>query len=425
LGAEVGVKGIRPAEDRELAGDADASRSPEIIRRVRSFSETVDRVATGQINPLSIVIEATLGPVEAVIEGRRTLMFGTNSYLGLNFHPDCIRAATEATLQHGTGSTASRVAAGNHRLHVELENAIAEFHGAHQAVVFSTGYMANLGALSALSREGDAIFADSHSHASIFDGAKLSGAKVRTFRHNDSNDLARLFSESDIPGERTVVALESVYSVWGDVGDLVSNVAVAKRHGATVVVDEAHAVGIYGEGGRGVVEGLGLQDDVDVIVGTFSKSIGVIGGYCVTNARALRSLRFMARPYLYSASLPPAITAAACEALRIIVDDPGLRATLWRNAETMHAGLKSLGLTPCAPPGPVGSIRMQGLRACHDFWKGLLERGVYVNMLIPPATPDGEVVLRFSVSAAHTPEQVARALDVFGEVAKLTAIAVR
>jgi 8-amino-7-oxononanoate synthase len=409
---------MRPAEDREPAADADSPHPPEIIRRVRSFSDTIDRVATGQINPWSIVIEETLGPVETVIDGRRTLMFGTNSYLGLNFHPDCIRAATAATAEHGTGSTASRVAAGNHRLHVELENAVAAFHRAQHAVVFSTGYMANLGTLSALSREGDVIFVDSHSHASIFDGAKLSGAKVRTFKHNDSADLARLFNESDIPGERTVVVLEGVYSVWGDVGDLVANVDVAKRHGATIVVDEAHAVGIYGEGGRGVVEALGLHDDVDVIVGTFSKSIGVIGGYCVTNARALRSLRFIARPYLYTASLPPAVAAAACEALRIIANDTDLRAALWRNAETMHAGLKALGLALCAPPGPVGSIRMTGLRACHDFWKGLLERGVYVNMLIPPATPDGEAVLRFSVSAAHTPEQIGRALAAFAEVTR-------
>jgi 8-amino-7-oxononanoate synthase len=310
------------------------------------------------------------------------------------------------------------VAAGNHRLHVELEQAIADFHGASHATVFSTGYMANLGVLSALSREGDVIFIDSHSHASIVDGARLSGAKVAVFRHNDSRDLERLFDVSEVPGQRTIVVLEGVYSVWGDLGDLAANIAVARRRGATVVVDEAHAVGIYGAHGRGTVELLGLEADVDVIVGTFSKSIGVIGGYCVTNSPALRSLRLMARSYLYTASPPPAVAAAAREALRVMAAEPGLREALWRNARALHAGLSALGLPLCAAPGPIGGIRMRGVRPCHEFWKGLLGRGIYVNMLIPPATPDGEAVLRFSVSAAHTPEQIEHAIEVFGEVAR-------
>jgi 8-amino-7-oxononanoate synthase len=390
----------------------------DILRRVRQFSDAVERVMAVEDSPLSAIIEETLGPVEAVIKGRPTLMFGTNSYLGLNFHPECIRAASEALAQYGTGSTASRVASGNHRLHLELEKDIAALYGRSHAIVFSTGFMANLGVIAALAHEGDAIFIDSHSHASIFDAARLSGAQVRTFAHNDSRDLERLLAASDIPGTRAIVVLEGVYSVWGDVGDLKSIIAVAKRHGATVIVDEAHAMGIYGKHGRGAVEHLGLEDEVDVIVGTFSKSVGAIGGYCVTNRAEFRALRFMARSYLYTASLPLSIVASARAALRLISNDPGLRKTLWRNIETFHAGLSSLGLTLCAAPGPVGGIKMPGVRVCYDFWKGLLDRGVYVNMLMPPATPGGEVVLRFSLSAAHTPAQIEKAIGVFGEVSK-------
>jgi 8-amino-7-oxononanoate synthase len=406
---------------RATASEAQ-SKSSDVIRRVHSFGDAVDRVSGQDINPLTIVIDEQVGPVESIVDGRHILMFGTNSYLGLNFHPACIRASVEATQRYGTGSTASRVAAGSQRLHVDLEQAVADFHGMSDAVVFSTGYMANLGVISALCREGDAVVIDSHSHASIVDGARLSGASVQKFNHNDPQDLERLFRESNIPGERTVVVLEGVYSVWGDIGELAAAAAIARRYRATVVVDEAHSMGIYGEHGRGVVEHLGLQDDVDVIVGTFSKSVGVIGGYCVTNSGALRALRYMARPYLFTASLPPAIVATAREALRVIESEPGLRAKLWRNAEALHGGLKEIGFALRAPAGPVGSIRMPGFRPCHEFWKGLFERGIYVNLLIPPSTPDGEVALRFSVSAAHTPEQVARAIEVFGEVAKVTGV---
>lgn len=423
-----GLAAARPDAEQRRSGavvelqaartSAAPSAGPDILRRAGQFSDSFDRITAGEINPFSIVIDQPLGPVEAVIGGRRTIMFGTNSYLGLNFHPDCIRVAGEALARYGTGSTASRVAAGNHALHVALERDIEQFYGCGEAVVYSTGFMANLGVIAGIAREGDAIFLDAHSHASIFDAARLSGAEVHTFAHNDPADIERLFRESRIPAARTVVVLESVYSVWGDVGDLKSIVAIAKRRGALVVVDEAHGMGIYGARGRGIVEHLGLENEVDVLVGTFSKSVGVIGGFSVTRHSALRSLRLMARPYLYTASLPLSIVASAREALRIISSEPELRNTLWKNAGAFHAGLGALGLDVCSAVGPVGSIRLKGVKNCHNFWKGLLGRGVYVNMLVPPATPNGEVVLRFSVSAAHTPEHIETALAAFGEVSR-------
>ncbi len=388
-----------------------------ILARAAAFGDWLDRAASGKDNPLSIVIEDTIDAVHTVIHGRPMLMFGTNSYLGLNFHPDCIGAAVAAAKRYGTGSTASRVAAGNHRLHTLLEADIAGLYGRADATVFSTGFMANLGVISALARREDAIFVDAHCHASIFDACRLAGARVSTFRHNDSRDLDRLFAESEVAGPQTLVIVEGLYSVSGDLGELKGIVAVAKRHGAVIIVDEAHALGIYGSHGRGVTEHLGVEDEIDIIVGTFSKSVGVIGGYAVSSTPALRAMRFMARPYLYTASLPLPVVAAAREAIRLISSETALRETLWRNARSLHAGVSALGMRLTAPPGPVGCISMGGVAAGYGFWKALLDRGVYVNMLVPPATPSGEVALRLSVSAAHTSEQIETAISAFRDTA--------
>ena len=398
------------------AQDRSPQRRPSpagILARAASFADSVDRRLVGRDNWLNVVIEDTRDAVHATVGGRPMLMFGTNSYLGLNFHPDCIGAAVDAANHYGTGSTASRVAAGNHRLHVSLEAEIAAFHRRRDAIVFSTGFMANLGVISTLTRKGDAIFVDAHCHASIFDACRSRGARVTIFRHNDSDDLQRLLARSEVPGSQTLVVVEGLYSVCGDIGDLRAIVAVARRHSAVIVVDEAHALGIYGRNGRGVAEHLGVEDDIDVIVGTFSKSLGVIGGYAVTNAPAFRAMRFMARSYLYTASLPLPVVAAAREAVRLIGSDRSLREIVWRNAHRLHAGLEAIGLRTVAPPGPIGCIRMDGVDAGYEFWKALLDRGIYVNLLVPPATPDGDVSLRFSVSAAHTPEHIDAAIAAF------------
>ena len=400
-----------------MSGPAAAREQPAFVlglmARAEAFATSLDRLLEGRDNPLGIVIDDTIDCVHAVIKGRNTLMFGTNSYLGLNFHPDCVRAASEAVQRFGTGSTASRVAAGNHRLHVELEAEIAAFHGRDNATIFSTGFMANLGIITALARKGDAIFLDAHCHASIFDACRLSGAQIVTFRHNDASDLQRLFTESTVAGPQTLVIAEGLYSVHGDIGDLANLAAVVKQHGAVFVVDEAHGLGIYGQHGRGVAEHLGVEDAVDVIVGTFSKSVGVIGGYAVGNSAALRALRFMARPYLYTASLPLPIVAAAREALRLIATGTELRERLWRNARMLHQGLTALGWDIYAPAGPVGSIGLPGVSKGRQIWQDLLARGVYVNLLVPPGTPNGEVMLRFSVSAAHRPEHIETAIAAF------------
>ncbi|MGN8115846.1 aminotransferase class I/II-fold pyridoxal phosphate-dependent enzyme [Labrys sp. 22185] len=398
------------------------ARPPGIRARSQGFADIFDRSTGGALTPLSVVIERVLSPVRAVIEGRETLMFGTNSYLGLNFDPTCIEAASMALASFGTGSTASRVASGNQALHVELEKAIAELYGRRDAVVFSTGFMANLGAIGGLVREGDAVVLDAHCHASIFDACRLSGAKILTFKHNDAADLARVIAASEIAPSRLLVIVEGLYSVLGDVATLEAISAVTSETGAVLLVDEAHSLGLYGARGRGVAEAQGVEDKVDVIVGTFSKSVGVVGGYCVTNDPAFRALRFAARSYLYTASLPPPVVAAARQALSIIARDNERRATVFSHAEALHRGLTSLGLPPLAPPGPVGAVRMPGIKAGLDTWTALLRAGLYVNMLIPPATPNGEVVLRYSVSAAHSAADIERALDIIAAAGRQTGV---
>lgn len=404
-------------------GDDTAPPTNEIglVRKIGRFAPAMRRLTRGGVNPFGVCIEEMTSPVEGIVDGRPTLFFGTNSYLGLNFDPRCIDAAAEALKRHGTGATASRVASGNHASHERLEREIAAFYGRRDAVVFSTGFLANLGVIATLAREGDAIFLDQHCHASIFDAAKLSGAVVRTFAHNDAADLDRLFAESTIAPVSTLVVVEGLYSVWGDLADLPAIVATVRRRGGVMLVDEAHSLGTIGPSGRGAAEAMDVEQHVDIIVGTFSKSIGVVGGFCVTNAPELGALRFMSRAFLFTASLPPAVVAAARAAFAIIANednarDDGPRATLWRNARMLHAGLAELGLQPTASCGPVGSIRCLGANAGLGAWRALLDRGVYVNLMVPPATPEHEVALRFSVSAAHTEAQIGTALAAFAAV---------
>lgn len=390
-----------------------------ILRRVATVGDILERSVGDAIHPLKIQIERFDSPVQAVIDGRQTTLFGTNSYLGLNFDPRCIAAAETALRTWGTGSTASRVASGNQAGHAELERTIAAYYGRPDAIVFSTGFMANLGAIGGLAAEGDLILYDAFCHASIIDACRASGATFKSFRHNDPADLDRMLSEATVPPSRTLVVLEGLYSVWGDLGAVKDIATVAKKHGALVLVDEAHGLGLYGATGRGVTEAQGAEHLVDAVVGTFSKSVGVIGGYCVTSHPALKALRFLARAYLYTASLPPAVVASARTAIGIIANEPERRADLWRKAERFCAGVEALGYSLCAAPGPVGAIKMRGLVQGLGFWRELLERGIYVNILVPPATPSGEVLLRYSVSAAHTEADIDLFLAVLADLSKV------
>ncbi len=364
-------------------------------------------------DPFHLEIEELHGPCEATIAGRRTILLGTNNYLGLTFDPACIEAGVEALRRCGTGTTGSRIANGTYVGHRALEAELAAFMGRRAAIVFTTGYQANLATIAGLAGAKDTIFVDSDWHASIFDGCRLSGATVVRFRHNDPDDLDRRLERNPTPGGVRLVIVEGLYSMLGDVARLEEIVAVKKRYGAFLLLDEAHSMGVFGARGRGVAEAQGVEAEVDFVVGTFSKSLGGVGGFAVSDHPRFELLRVAARPYMFTASSGPATIASVRAALAQIVARPELRERIWANARRLHAGLARAGFSLAAPPGPILSIRLPDEQTALLAWNRLLEAGVYVNLALPPGTPGGVCLLRCSVSAAHTDEQIETVLQRF------------
>ena len=359
-----------------------------------------------------------LSPTEGLLGGRRTILLGTNNYLGLTFDPDCIERAVEATRRQGTGTTGSRVANGNYDGHMRLEEALAKFYGRDHAMVFSTGYQANLGVLSTLVGRGDHLMLDADSHASIYDGARLGASEVIRFRHNSADDLyKRLRRLEGAPGDRLIV-VEGIYSMLGDTAPLKEIAAVKRETGAYLLVDEAHSMGVLGETGRGLAEAAGVEDDVDFIVGTFSKSLGSVGGFCVSNSPDFDVMRIVCRPYMFTASLPPGVVASTLEALVKMQAEPQLRHNLVRNAHRLYDGLTAMGFQTGPEANPIVAVAMPDQETAVTFWKMLLEAGLYLNLAVPPATPGNVCLLRTSVSAAHTPQQIETALAIFAEVGR-------
>ena len=382
----------------------------EPIARIRR-----DMAAQG-IDPLGVPIDRVLSATEAVVRGRRTMLAGSNNYLGLTFDADCVSAAQNAVRELGTGTTGSRMANGSYDGHLALEREFAAFYGVAHAMVFSTGYQANLGILSALAGPQDVVMLDADCHASIYDGVKLGGAETLRFRHNNPADLDKRLRRLGARAADTLVVVEGIYSMLGDQAPLAELVAVVKAHGAMIFVDEAHSLGILGARGRGAVEAAGVIDDVDFIVGTFSKSLGAAGGFCVSRHAALDMVRYASRPYIFTASPVPSVVASVRVALSKLETRPELRGRLWHNAYRLHAGLTELGFTLGAEPGPVVAAMFAERDAALAFWQGLLDRGIYVNLMLPPATPGGQCLVRVSLSAAHTPAQIDRIITAFAEL---------
>jgi 8-amino-7-oxononanoate synthase len=365
-----------------------------------------------------VKFDEVLSPTEGMLDGRRTILLGTNNYLGLTFDPECIEDAIEATRRQGTGTTGSRVLNGTYDGHIRLEQALADFYGRQHAMVFSTGYQANLGVLSALVGRGDHLLLDADSHASIYDGSRLGHGEVIRFRHNNPDDLyKRLRRLSGQPGDRLIV-VEGIYSMLGDTAPLKEIAAVKREMGAYLLVDEAHSLGVLGETGRGLAEAAGVEADVDFIVGTFSKSLGSVGGFCVSDSPDFDVLRMVCRPYMFTASLPPGIIASTLKALSRIRSEPSLRANLRRNAQRLYDGLLALGFETGPEPNPIVALTMPNQDTAVAFWKMALEAGLYVNLAIPPATPTDVCLLRTSVSAAHSQAQIDTALAIFEDVGR-------
>ena len=365
------------------------------------------------IMPFGAVTEKLLSSTEAIVNGHKVILAGTNNYLGLTFDPECIAAAKTAIEEQGTGTTGSRMANGTFAEHVKLEQELAEYFDRRHAIVFSTGYAATMGMTSTLAGPGDVIVLDADSHASLYDGVRLSGADIIRFRHNDAADLEKRLRRLGERTADTLIVVEGIYSMLGDQAPLKDIAAIKRKYGGMLLVDEAHSLGMLGQHGRGVAEDQGVEDDVDFIVGTFSKSLSATGGYCVSNHPQLDAVRFATRAYIFTASPSPSVIASTRAALRILQERPELRDRLWENARRLYDGLQALGFQVSPQVSPVIAITIKDRNQAIDAWNRLLQSGAYVNLVMPPAAPTEDSLLRCSVSAAHTSEQIDRILDAF------------
>ena len=378
-------------------------------------------LSTGLTDPFNLVMEQVISPTVAICSGRKTILLGTYNYMGMTFDPDVIAAGKQALDEFGSGTTGSRVLNGTYSPHKDCEAALKEFYAMDHAMVFSTGYQANLGIISTIAGKDDYIVLDIDSHASIYDGCALGNANIVPFRHNDVEALEKRLKR--IPeGAGKLVVLEGVYSMLGDIAPLKEMVAVSKAAGAMVLVDEAHSMGFIGEHGRGVAEAQGVIDDVDFIIGTFSKSVGTVGGFCVSNHPKFEILRLVCRPYVFTASLPPSVVATAATSIRKLMHGADKRAHLWENSKKLHAGLKALGFTlgTETPQSAIIAVIMPNLEKGALMWEALLDEGLYVNLARPPATPGNMTLLRCSLCAEHSSDQVDEILVMFAAAGRAT-----
>lgn len=385
----------------------------DLLDKLRVVEKRRAKFAGAAAMPGETVIERVLGPCEVVIGGRRTLMFGSNNYLGLTLHPDVVEAARRAATEYGTGTTGSRTANGTLALHEELEREFAAWFGKRHALIFSTGYQANLSLVGGLCGAGDVILIDSDSHASIYDATRQTAAQVTAFRHNSPESLRKKLERLPAGQRNRLVVVEGLYSIRGDVAPLREIVAVCRAHGAYLLVDEAHSLGTFGARGLGCAEDQGVLADVDFVVGTFSKSLAGIGGVCVSDHPELRALHFLARAYVFTASGSPTNICGVRAAVNVIRQHPELRDRLWENVRMLRQGLREIGYTIGEHESPIVPILTGDEAQTIALWQTLLRSGLYVNLIVPPGCPKDDCVLRASCSAAHTPKQVQEALDIF------------
>jgi len=380
-------------------------------------------LATGVTDPFSLVMEKVISPTVAVCNGRETILLGTYNYMGMTFDPAVIAAGKQALDDFGAGTTGSRCLNGTYAGHKAVEQALCDFYAMDHAMVFSTGYQANLGIISTIAGKGDYIILDIDSHASIWDGCKMGDAEIVPFKHNDIDAMEKRLRR--VPaGAGILVVLEGVYSMMGDIAPLKDMIAIAKKYGAMVLVDEAHSMGFIGPNGRGVAEEQGVLDQVDFVIGTFSKSVGTVGGFCVSNHPKFEIMRLVCRPYVFTASLPPSVVATAATSIRKLMHAQDKRAHLWENSRTLHAGLIARGFTlgTASPQSAIISVIMPDLERGAAMWEALLHEGLYVNLARPPATPAGMTLLRCSLCALHTAEQVQTIMGMFERAGKKVGI---
>ena len=351
-----------------------------------------------------------------MIEGKRRIMMGSNNYLGLTHHPKVLEASRDALERYGSGCTGSRFLNGTLDLHEQLEARLADFLGKEGALVFSTGYQANLGLISSLVGRGDVVLIDKLDHASIVDGAKMSYGQTDRFAHGNLAQLERLLEKNSDRGMMVVV--DGVYSMEGDIADLPSLFRLTQRHGAALAVDDAHAIGVIGPKGDGTAAHFGMVDEVDVIVGTFSKSLASIGGFIVASADVIHYLKHHARPLIFSAALPPSNTAGVIAAHEVMLREPERRDALWANTLRLQKGLTSLGFDIGPSETPIVPVLIGTMEGTFMFWRKLFDAGVFTNPIVPPAVGRSECRLRTSVMCTHSDDQIDYVLDTFAKLGK-------
>jgi 8-amino-7-oxononanoate synthase len=386
-----------------------------LFEKCLAFTQADDVKAQGLYPYFKAISESE--DTVVVIEGKKRIMLGSNNYLGLTHHPKVLEAAARALHRYGSGCTGSRFLNGSLDLHVQLERSLAEFLGKEDCIVFSTGYGANLGLISGLLGRGDIVFLDKLDHACIVDGAKLSYGTTERFNHQDLAHLERkLEKHAATPGK--MVMVDGVYSMEGDIADLPGLVAICRKHGAALGVDDAHALGVLGPKGDGTAAHFGLTADVDIIAGTFSKSLASVGGFLAGSERVINYLRHNSRPFIFTAALPPANTAGVLAALEVMQQEPERRDRLWHNARRLQEGLRSLGYEIGPTATPIVPVLIGPLHTTMVMWRKLFDLGVFTNPVVPPAVPPSQCRLRTSVMATHTDEQLDFCLDAFAKLGK-------
>lgn len=386
----------------------------DLLDKFDDMVATVASLPFDKVNPFKVVMDEVFSETEAMIDGRRTILAGTNNYMGMTFNQEAIEAAKDALDKFGTGTTGSRVLNGTYAGHKALESSIADFYGMDSCMVFSTGYQANLGMIATLAGKDDFIIIDADSHASIYDGCAMGNATIIRFKHNDVEKMEKRLAR--IPeGAGKLVIVEGIYSMLGDAAPLKEMLEVAKKYGCMTLVDEAHSMGFCGETGRGVAQQLGVEHLCDFIVGTFSKSVGTIGGFCVSNHPKFDVLRMVTRPYMFTASLPPSVIAGAIKSIEALKSSGNRRAHLWENTEKLHKGLTDLGFTLATKQveSPIVAVCLPDIPSATKLWEAMMLEGLYTNLALPPATPAGYNLLRVSMCAQHTSEQVDTIIERF------------
>ena len=385
-----------------------------LLDKCYSFKEA-ERLRASGYYPYFRVISSEQ-ETEVTVNGKKMLMMGSNSYLGLTTHPRVKEAAINATRKYGTGCAGSRFLNGTLDLHLTLEEELAKLVGKEAVLVFATGYQANLGAISALVGKNEYIITDKFDHASIIDGCKLSNGEMLRYAHNDMASLEKVLKK--IQGKNALIAVDGIFSMEGDIADLPNIVRLCKEYDVKLMVDEAHSIGVLHHTGAGAAMHFGCTQDTDLIMGTFSKSLASVGGFIAADSLVIDYLKHHSRALIFSASLPPASAASVLEALKIMKEEPERIQQLWDNTHFMMKSLTEMGFDPGYSSTPVIPLHIGDMMTTFKMWKDLAEEGVFVNPVIPPAVPMNSCLIRCSFMATHTKVQLSNALDKFYKIGK-------